>query len=142
MKRDPHLPPPEVCDWLLGRKWSAPSTVKVSSDHHDGETYECCEACAAIGANGMIDLLLPTIELQILQEDAAARQANAYEARGQAPEDPYPEEVLADQICKTIAKSEIETSTIAAAGAAFTAGILMIANHYGVKFEAAEDLES
>lgn len=142
MKRDPHLPPVEVCDWLLNREWSTPSTVKFSSDHHRHEIYECCEAYAAIGADGMIDLLLPTVELQILREDAEARRAGAYEATGSIPEDLPPEEALADQICRTIAESEIETSTIAAAGAAFTAGLLMIANHYGVKFEATEESES
>lgn len=142
MKRDPHLPPPEVCDWLLGLMWSAPSTTKVSNNHHSSEIYECHEAYAAIGADGMIDLLLPTVEFQILQKDAEARQAGAYEATGSTPEGLLPEEALADQICRTIAKSEIETSTIAAAGAAFTAGLIMIANHYGVKFEATEESES
>lgn len=142
MKRDPLLPPPEVCDWLLGLTWSAPSAVEVSNIHDNREICECHEAYAAIGADGMIDLLLPTIEFQILQKDAEARQAGVYETTGSVPKDLFPEEALADQICRTIAESEIETSTIAAAGAAFTAGLLMIANHYGVKFETTEESES
>lgn len=116
--------------------------AKAALEHTEDETYDCCEATAAIGAKETIDLLLSSFGLQILREDAAARRAGAYEATGLPPEDLYPEEALADQICRTIAKSEIETSTIAAAGAAFTAGLPMIANHYGVKFEATEESES
>lgn len=74
MKRDPHLPHPKVCDWLLSMKWSAPSTVKVSSDHHHGETYDCCETHAAIGCDETIDIMLPSFGLQILKEDAEARR--------------------------------------------------------------------
>jgi hypothetical protein len=86
MKRDPHLPHPEVCDWLLSQEWSEPDTVKVSSDRQESETYDCCEASAAIGRDEIIDLLLPLLGLQILREDVVARQADAYEANGLTPE--------------------------------------------------------
>jgi hypothetical protein len=75
MERDPHLPHPEVCDWLLRQEWSAPATVHVRSDGHPGFTVDCCEASAAIGRDEMIDLLLPSFGLQVLREDQAARAA-------------------------------------------------------------------
>lgn len=80
MKRDPHLPHPEVCDWLLSQEWSKPSTVFYNSEQAKGYINDCCEASAAIGRDEIIDLLLPSFGLQILREDAAARQADTYEA--------------------------------------------------------------
>ena len=75
MKRDPHLPHPEVCDWLLRQEWSAPDTVHVSSSGQTGFTVDCCEASAAIGRDETIDLLLPSFGLQVLREDQTARAA-------------------------------------------------------------------
>lgn len=86
MKRDPHLPHPEVCDWLLSQEWSKPSTVFYNSEQGKGYINDCCEASAAIGRDEIIDLLLPLLGLQILREDVVARQADAYEANGLTPE--------------------------------------------------------
>jgi hypothetical protein len=63
MERDPHLPHPEVCDWLLRQEWSAPDTV------------DCCEASTAIGRDETLDLVLPSFGLKVLREDQAARAA-------------------------------------------------------------------
>jgi hypothetical protein len=73
-KRDPHLPSPEVCDWLLSLKWSKPSTVKVIADDGTTQINDCCRATTAIGRNECIDVVLPTYGIEILQEDAARRQ--------------------------------------------------------------------
>ncbi|CAB4148100.1 hypothetical protein UFOVP431_109 [uncultured Caudovirales phage] len=79
MKRDPHLPSAEVCDWLLSQEWSTPVTVHIGSDHGKSEIYDCCEARAAVGADEYIDLHLPAFGLQLLRNDAVARKAGEYE---------------------------------------------------------------
>jgi len=79
---------------------------------------DCCEASAAIGADGMIDLLLPTVELQILQQDAESRQADAYEAS-----DLTPEQQLVVTINEALASSGV--SATAAVGALTMAAIAL-----------------
>ena len=81
MNRDSHLPPPEVCDWLLSQEWSKPSTVHVRSKYHKGHINDCCETSAAIGRDETIDLLLPSFGLQVLREDAVARRQAIEEKR-------------------------------------------------------------
>jgi hypothetical protein len=73
-KRDPHLPSPEVCDWLLSLEWSKPSTVKVIANNDTSEIDDCCIASPALGRDEMIDLALPANGIKMLQEDAAKRQ--------------------------------------------------------------------
>jgi len=84
---------------------------------------DCCEASAAIGADGMIDLLLPTVELQILQQDAESRQADAYEAS-----DLTPEQQLVVTINEALASSGV--SATAAVGAVTTAAIALTSQVY------------
>ena len=79
MKRDPHLPSLEVCDWLLGQEWSTPGTLRFESQHGKGYMNDCCTATASLGRDEMIDLHLPTFGLQVLRDDAAARKAGEYE---------------------------------------------------------------
>jgi hypothetical protein len=73
-KRDPHLPSPEVCDWLLSLEWSKPSTVKVIADDGSSEIYDCCIARPALGRDEMIDLALPADGIKMLQAEALVRQ--------------------------------------------------------------------
>ena len=73
-QRDPHLPPPEVCDWLLAQEWSEPATVNVSSVAGDSEMYDHCQTTAELGRDECIDLMLPVEALQVLREDAATRR--------------------------------------------------------------------
>jgi hypothetical protein len=79
MKRDPHLPSPEVCDWLLSQEWSTPETLRFEGKHSKGYINDCCEASAAIGRNEIINLYLPAFGLRVLRDDAAARKAGEYE---------------------------------------------------------------
>ena len=75
-KRDPYLPSPEVCDWLLSLKWSKPSTVYLSADNdsRSSEIFYCCRATAALGRDECIDIVLPEAGIKMLQKDAAERQ--------------------------------------------------------------------
>ena len=81
-QRDPYLPPPEVCDWLLAQEWSEPATINVSSVAGDSEMYDHCQTTAELGRDECIDLMLPVEALQLLREDAAARR-EAIELRRQ-----------------------------------------------------------
>jgi hypothetical protein len=74
-RRDPHLPSPEVCDWLLAQEWSKPGRINYQSTDSSGCIEECGHSYAGIGANEMIDLFLPAGALEILREDAKARAA-------------------------------------------------------------------
>jgi hypothetical protein len=73
-KRDPHLPSPEVCDWLLSLKWSKPSTVKVIADDGSSEIHNCCHAMTALGRDECVDVVLPADGIRTLREDATKRQ--------------------------------------------------------------------
>lgn len=77
-QRDPSLPPPEVCDWLLAQNWPGPSRVNMQSNGGAECIEECCIARGSIGRDGMIDLLLPQADLETLREDARARAAIAW----------------------------------------------------------------
>jgi hypothetical protein len=74
-RRDPHMPSPEVCEWLLAREWSEPGRVDVQSREGNGYTEECCRATAVISKDEIMDLFLPAGALEILREDAKARAA-------------------------------------------------------------------
>jgi hypothetical protein len=60
MNRDPRLPPPDVCDWLLEQNWSGIIPLAVTQypkGHPNGLTgsgwHECRDANVTIGANGI-----------------------------------------------------------------------------------------
>ena len=81
--RDPHLPSPEVCDWLLGLDWSdAVSEIhirysgagasRISECHlYGGSVY----ADMAIGTNDTGQIILPSEALELLRADQRARVA-------------------------------------------------------------------
>lgn len=74
-RRDPHLPSPEVCDWLLAQEWSSPGRINHQSHLRNGYIEDCCQTTAAIGRDECAELFLPAGALEILREDAKARAA-------------------------------------------------------------------
>lgn len=95
--RDPHLPPPEVCDWLLQQEWSnrIPETnIIYSQGPVDGVIgsglFNHHLADPAVGADGIGKIYLPDETLQALRDDAAVRLEDRAEDRAedhaQAPE--------------------------------------------------------
>ena len=80
MQRDPHLPPPEVCDWLCSLEWSevVPSTITTYP-----EGGPCVKrrrnfsvfAEAAFGTDHIIEIELPEDGLAVLRADVEARRA-------------------------------------------------------------------
>ena len=73
-ERDPHLPSPEVCDWLLSLQWSEPSTVHLSNVDRSSTIYDCCRVTAALGRDECVDIVLPVAGIEMLLRDAAERQ--------------------------------------------------------------------
>ena len=125
-QRDPHLPPPEVCDWLLAQEWSKPMDITVSCAESRGVKNDYCQAIAAIGRDECIDLMLPVEALQLLKEDAAAReQSRAGESEGEKldPETTLLQRVLADA-------EQAEISAFSAIGVLQTAATMMVSHCY------------
>ena len=86
MQRDPHLPSPEVCDWLCSLEWSevVPSAVTT---YPEGGRFRFTHkrirnfsvfAEAAFGTDHIIELELPEEGLAVLRADVEARRE--YEA--------------------------------------------------------------
>lgn len=78
-RRDPHLPDPIICDWLLQQEWS--ENVKCVDIHFSqGETarsrlFNFLHATVEMGADNMIEVFAPAELLPLLRDDAQARQA-------------------------------------------------------------------
>ena len=79
--RDPHLPPPVVCDWLLEQKWSERiSSIEMSFSenrpfgisHSEMNGYH--EAHTAIGRDETARLFMPDDAMDALREDHAIRK--------------------------------------------------------------------
>jgi hypothetical protein len=78
-KRDPYLPDPAICDWLLQQEWSE-SVKCVDISFFNGETESCklinfLHATIGIGADHIIEVFIPDELIQVLRDDARARQA-------------------------------------------------------------------
>jgi hypothetical protein len=83
-ERNPHLPPPEVCDWLIGQEWSGriPRTVTT---HPKGSPREIAEsplfsfttAHPEAGANEIGRIFLSVEALEVLMADQQARREQA-----------------------------------------------------------------
>ena len=148
IQRDPHLPPPEVCDWLLAQEWSKSMEINVSCAESCGEKNDYCQAIAAIGRDECIDLMLPMEALQVLREDAGTRreaieskrrelapdelarkaareQSRADESDGEKldPETTLLQRVLADAM-------QTEISAFSAIGVLTTAATMMVSQCY------------
>ncbi|MFN7834822.1 MAG: hypothetical protein ACK5NY_03390 [Burkholderiaceae bacterium] len=72
-KRDPHLPPPEVCDWLLSQKWEGPEPVEVKTSKYKATHTNALCATAALGTNDTVELLIDADALEVIQKDARDR---------------------------------------------------------------------
>jgi hypothetical protein len=79
--RDPHLPPPEVCDWLLEHRWSGciPKTLILYPDGAphgitQSELFDYETAHTAIGADEIARVFLSDEALTLLHEDRTARR--------------------------------------------------------------------
>lgn len=88
MNRDPHLPPPEVCDWLLSQNWSEaiPLTViTYPAGHPDGiyrsEKFDYASTSTAIGSDEIADVFLPVEVIEVLRADQVARDSALDEKR-------------------------------------------------------------
>lgn len=90
--RDPHLPPPEVVDWLLEQDWS--EMIPMAGIQYYGSTphgmsqsklYKCQQAHPAIGADEGGRILLPVEAIAVLRNDQDERRA-AHEQKRQALE--------------------------------------------------------
>jgi hypothetical protein len=120
MKRDSHLPPPEVCDWLLSQEWSEPDTIPLTLDgkNQNGWIANGSQATSPIGRNGYVTLLLDGDDLQILREDAEASNLT-------------PEQQLVVTINEALASSGV--SATAAVGALTMAAIALTSQVYDLK---------
>ena len=85
--RDPHLPPPEVCDWLLEQKWPGviPETrIDFQGGSPDGVAGSHLighqQARVVLGADEGGRIFLPDEALDVLRKDAAARSAGALQS--------------------------------------------------------------
>jgi hypothetical protein len=81
MQRDPHLPSPEVCDWLLAQEWSEAIPTTLTTFHPGGPggitmhaAYDHVHARAALGADEVFAIELPVEALAVLRADAEARR--------------------------------------------------------------------
>jgi len=89
MKRDPHLPPPAVVDWLLEQAWSSwiPETRIdycgcVADGMYKTTLFAQQLARAEIGADAGARIFLCSDGLDVLGKDRAARRAGAYDTPG------------------------------------------------------------
>jgi len=80
--RDPHLPPPVVCDWLLEQEWSERiSSIKMSfpenrpldTSHSEMNGYHVADI--AIGRDETARLFMPDDALDALRDDHAIRRS-------------------------------------------------------------------
>ena len=80
--RDPYLPPPAVCDWLLEQDWS--EMIPITTIQYHGSTphgiavsrlggYQ--QAHLGIGADEGGRILLPAEALDVLRKDQDERRA-------------------------------------------------------------------
>lgn len=78
-KRDPHLPDPAICDWLLQQEWS--ENVKcVDIRFSEGEItrsrlFNFLRATIAIEADYTIEVFMPAGLLPLLRNDSEKREA-------------------------------------------------------------------
>jgi hypothetical protein len=95
IQRDPHLPPPEVCDWLLAQRWSEVVPTAITTFPAGGpsgitkhEAYDSVYGRAALGANEVLAIEMPVEALQLLEEDAwIRREAIALKRRELMPDE-------------------------------------------------------
>ena len=123
--RDPHLPPPAVCDWLLEQKWPGviPETrIDFQGGSPDGVAgshligYQ--QARVAIGVDQGGRIFLPDEGLEVLRKDA--------ENRSEVTVDP--ETDLLQRILQECVNTEL--SAMHAVGILHSAALLMGSNTF------------
>lgn len=126
IQRDPHLPPPEVCDWLLAQRWSEvvpAAATTFSGGGYFGLTgwtaYNQRHARAAVLGDIELSIALPDKILQELKQDQGHRRAGDYED----PEADLLQRVLADA-------AQAEISAFSAIGVLATAATMMVSQCY------------
>ncbi len=131
MQRDPHLPPPEVCDWLLAQEWSEaiPTAVTTfSGGDYFGiagwTAYNQCHAMAAVLGDVELSIALSDKTLQELKQDQGHRRAGDYED----PEADLLQRVLADAV-------QAEISAFSAIGVLTTAATMMVSQCYDLTLQ-------
>ena len=123
--RDPHLPPPAVCDWLLEQDWS--EMIPITTIQYHGSTphgiaesrlggYQ--QAHSGIGADEGGRILLPAEALDALRVDA--------ENRSEVTVDP--ETDLLQRILKECVNTDL--SAMHAVGILHSAALLMGSNTF------------
>ena len=86
--RDPHLPPPAVCDWLLEQSWQG-EIPETRIDYQGGNPtgiagsalFGWQQAYVDIGADAGGRIFLDSDALDILRKDHASRKAALEEKR-------------------------------------------------------------
>lgn len=78
-RRDPHLPDPIICDWLLQQKWSG-SVECTDIRFSNGKTESCMlmnflHATIGVGTDYAVEVFVPDELIEFLRDDARARQA-------------------------------------------------------------------
>jgi hypothetical protein len=81
MKRNPSLPPPDICDWLLSQTWKGPLSVDFKESDAQGSNVssgtfpDAVSATVAIGRDDYLELFMDRETLDVLNEDARRRAA-------------------------------------------------------------------
>ena len=134
MQRDPHLPSPEVCDWLCSLEWSAviPSAVTTYPEggpFYSAKTTRHCSVFAspAFGTDHTIEIELPEEGLAVLRADAEARKLD-HEADQADETQPDPETDLLRRVLADAEQSDI--SAFSAIGVLTTAATMMVSQCY------------
>jgi len=154
MKRDPHLPPPEVCDWLLERDWPGviPETVITYPKGNPkgitrSERFDYFSTITAIGADQTCHISLPVEALEVLRADQRARweaveqkraamEPDELEGERQREEDRIGEDSELDLLRKILAEAEkVEHSAMATIGVFATAAVMMASQAFNLAYQ-------
>jgi hypothetical protein len=139
IQRDPHLPPPEVCDWLLAQEWSEAIPTAITTfplggpggiDKHT--TYNHVYARAALGADEVFAIELPVEALAVLRADAEARKLD-HETDQVNEAQPDPETDLLRRVLADAEQADI--SAFGAIGVLTTAATMMVSQCYDLTLQ-------
>jgi hypothetical protein len=130
IQRDLHLPPPEVCDWLLAQEWSEAIPTTLTTFHPGGPggitmhtAYDHVHARAALGADEVFAIELPVEALAVLRADAEARKLD-HETDQVNEAQPDPETDLLRRVLADAEQADI--SAFGAIGVLTTAATMMV----------------
>ena len=144
MQRDPHLPSPEVCDWLCSLEWSEVVPSAVTTYPEGGPLHFTRKrirnfsvfAEAAFGADHIIEIELPEEGLAVLRADAEARKLD-HETDQVNEAQPDPETDLLRRVLADAEQADI--SAFGAIGVLTTAATMMVSQCYDLTLQEAAD---